>query len=597
MLQFIVSEPISVVASHCKYENDHSFGAHIAINCEGLSLSLGVCDNLKKDVKLSSVAAVLFESCEIGEFSQIFNQFPNIKKLVFLENNTLPSANLPQSSNLSLFINIDSKFKAMPSSSLSINATNLEWFQFKGNQINAISLVNPQKLEFFSLEKTTMSKLPSDLFQNSSNLKAVSASYNQLSRIDSIKWPNSLKWINFKMNKITQLTKRSFENLSNLQILDLGTNEISKIEAETFSKLNNLTLLGIHENNIDKIAKKTLKGLSALQTIDLHDNKIKFIEDGAFEATPKLRLLELSGNKISTFNQHTFTGPNLLKILKLDRNPIHEITNETFANLTQLWTLTMSQCQLETIDFNAFANSLQLKELDLSKNKIVRLVKMVPRSVVPKNRKTEIVCSAVLDYDEWLTPIIAKGEKFLNKETKAVMTELVKFAVNRRQDVTAKPFFCSAENVENHKLKSLSLSQNQLTVIDKAIFAEFKNLENLFLFKNPISTLYPESFAGLDKLKNLFMQNCELTAIHFETIAHLTKLQILNLSHNRLITITAAPMPSMTILNLNDNQLTAFPMKKTDLPKISTLIVDNNNNLTCSTLNDFTNIDLFCGPN
>lgn len=72
ILQFSVCHSISVVSPLCEYENDHSFGAHIDINCKGLALSAVVSDNLKKDVKLfASVAAVLFKSCEIGEFLEM----------------------------------------------------------------------------------------------------------------------------------------------------------------------------------------------------------------------------------------------------------------------------------------------------------------------------------------------------------------------------------------------------------------------------------------------------------------------------------------------------------------------------------------------
>lgn len=76
----------------------------------------------------------------------------------------------------------------------------------------------------------------------------------------------------------------------------------------------------------------------------------------------------------------------------------------------------------------------------------------------PRNKKAETVCSAILDYDNWLVPISRNGERFLNQMTKTVVTQLINFALSRRQNLTAKPSFCSADNVGNHhQWKSSSL--------------------------------------------------------------------------------------------------------------------------------------------
>lgn len=138
-------------------------------------------------INKSDVEAVMLKNCEFSDLSNIFQVFPNISKLAFSENNTLPSTDLSHVEHLSLFVNNGSKFKKIPSSSLSINGANLEIFQFKGTQnkdIDSISLVHLNNLEFFSLENITI--LNDDLFKNWTKLAAVHVKSSKIESIDSI---------------------------------------------------------------------------------------------------------------------------------------------------------------------------------------------------------------------------------------------------------------------------------------------------------------------------------------------------------------------------------------------------------------------------
>lgn len=133
-----------------------------------------------EDVNISSVSAVLFQNCESSEYSDISVRFPNMSKLGFLKNNTLPSADFSNFEHLSLFMNVDSELKITPSSSisLSMNAANLKCFYYEGNPRNdiaSISLGNATKLENFFLNNTMVSI----------NLKTVSALMNIVENIDT----------------------------------------------------------------------------------------------------------------------------------------------------------------------------------------------------------------------------------------------------------------------------------------------------------------------------------------------------------------------------------------------------------------------------
>lgn len=594
------------VSSQCKYKlnknwvnddpkiNDH----YVAIDCGGTVSFSGICDSLEEtyNINKSNVEAATIENCEISDLSIIFQLFPNISKLSFLENNTLPSPDFVHVEHLSLFGSNGSKFKKIPSSSFSINGANLEIFQFNGTQnkdIVSISLVNLNKLEFFSLENITI--LNDDLFKNSSNLAAVHVKSNKFESIESIVWPNSVKWLKFESNKIDKLSMHSFEQLTQLQIAELNGNEIGDIDNGTFSKLNKLYVLSLNDNNIERIYNDTFNGLDRLEILHLKNNRIRTIEAGAFAGTPHIHSLNLSKNKISSLNRKTFIGIKSLEYLGLALNPIREIDIDLFVDLTQLRILNMSFGELETINFNAFAKTMT--KLDLSNNKISRLEKMIPdtaefsTSIIPK----------FINVVNWLSPIAEKGRSFLSKQIEKSMSawitmkKIAELNENRIEKLSAIHTILRSNEIKiGHRLKKLFLSNNRLTAIEKDIFAEFKLLKKLILSKNPITTLYPESFAGLDKLTMLNMDHCALTSIDFSIFGHLKNLKELNLSHNRLITITTAPVPSIKVLYINNNQLTEFPVKNTDFPKLRRIYVKDNN-FTCEAItNTFRYAKLDC---
>lgn len=85
----------------------------MAINRGGIIFFAGICDHLAEThyINKSNVVAVTFKNCEISDLSNIFQVFPNLKKLSFLENNTLPSTDFSHVEHLSLFVNNGSKFK------------------------------------------------------------------------------------------------------------------------------------------------------------------------------------------------------------------------------------------------------------------------------------------------------------------------------------------------------------------------------------------------------------------------------------------------------------------------------------------------------
>lgn len=69
----------------------------------------------------------------------------------------------------------------------------------------------------------------------------------------------------------------------------------------------------------------------------------------------------------------------------------------------------------------------------------------------------------------------------------------------------------------------------------------------------------------------------------------------INVTNNRLITISVAPLPSINIIRLNDNQLTDFPMGISNFPNLKTFKMNNSNPLACSNMDQsFSDIEFKC---
>ena len=75
-------------------------------------------------------------------------------------------------------------------------------------------------------------------------------------------------------NKLSSIEAKTFQGLSNLQILLLGNNQLSSIEANTFQVLTQLRRLDLRSNRIVSFDRYSLVGLKELEKVCFYDNPI-----------------------------------------------------------------------------------------------------------------------------------------------------------------------------------------------------------------------------------------------------------------------------------------------------------------------------------
>jgi carboxypeptidase N regulatory subunit len=182
-------------------------------------------------------------------------------------------------------------------------------------------------------------------FKNMSSLEYLDLSYNKIKHLNSAVFSGhgtfsgltKLTHLSMRRNKISEILTRTFENMSNLEYLDLSYNKIKHLDSDVFrcleslNGLTKLTRLSMQGNKIIDILPGTFKNMSSLEYLDLSYNRIKHLGSGlmnglrAFKGLTKMTRLLIVRNKISEIMPGTFENMSSLEYLDLSYNRIKDL--------------------------------------------------------------------------------------------------------------------------------------------------------------------------------------------------------------------------------------------------------------------------------
>ncbi|XP_043483418.1 probable serine/threonine-protein kinase DDB_G0278509 [Leptopilina heterotoma] len=221
---------------------------------------------------------------------------------------------------------------------------------------------------------------------------------------------------------VQHLTTNTFENIPNIQCLNLARNNISDIPEEVFHSKNfeNLIYLNLSSNRLDvneldfinnhknlktlvldsntrnndeiclsenkdtKLRVLSLKNcylyslssnchyeqknypLKFLTALDLSHNEFN-VSSLTYDRLPSLQNLSLSHNRLHSVPENLAEFPDL-KVLSLSYCDITKITSDTFKNFSRLEILSLRGNQITKIDFTL--NLPNLRILDLAENQL-----------------------------------------------------------------------------------------------------------------------------------------------------------------------------------------------------------------------------------
>ena len=225
------------------------------------------------------------------------------------------------------------------------------------------------------LANNSLPSLPSSLLNaQGSQLVKLDLSGNRLtsddirpSLLDNL---TGLLELDLSKNLIDKLKKRSFNDLTSLEILNLSHNMIKDISPKLFKNQNNMRSLSLSNNQLTRLVNDALSGLESLEQLHVDNNLLEELEEQLLAHLSRLSLLDLSRNRLLAIPQ-TLRFLRNLKSIDLSGNYISDL--ESSPNLPQLWRLNLSGNKIVNVSSTSLAGMAGLQILDMSNNLVVEI--------------------------------------------------------------------------------------------------------------------------------------------------------------------------------------------------------------------------------
>ncbi|XP_047202517.1 extracellular matrix protein 2 isoform X1 [Girardinichthys multiradiatus] len=215
-------------------------------------------------------------------------------------------------------------------------------------------------------------------------LKSLSLEGNNISSIPAGAFngiPN-LEWINLKKNKLTSagIDPKAFTALKTLRRLYLDENLLDAVPSDLPSTLQELK---INENKLRGIDENSFQDLSNLVILELEGNLLSEgnVDPRAFAPLIQLSYFRLGRNHFRTVPQGL---PKSLLELYLENNLIEEISETVFNRTTNLNLVSLRHNKLDETKIAPMAwfNHRNLESIDLSHNELYLVPSYLPKSLI-----------------------------------------------------------------------------------------------------------------------------------------------------------------------------------------------------------------------
>ncbi|XP_066496800.1 vasorin [Tiliqua scincoides] len=125
--------------------------------------------------------------------------------------------------------------------------------------------------------------------------------------------------------------------------------------------------------------------------------------------------------------------------------------------------------------------------------------------------------------------------------------------------------------VEVPALQLLDLSQNQLSSLPRNVFQSLPSLCNLDLSSNQLHEISNETFHGLHLLERLYLDHNRIQHIHPAAFSSLENLLELKLQDNQLHVVPPLSLPTLLLLDISRNRVTALEPGTFHAPNLESL--------------------------
>ncbi|KAI2808861.1 hypothetical protein BLOT_000002, partial [Blomia tropicalis] len=429
---------------------------------------------------------------------------------------------------------------------------NLQELDLQMNQIEVIeSLESLANLQHINLQGNRLATFSGNVLSSfPSSLRYMQLSHNRLETLtnDTFRGQTDLEVVWLNHNRLKRLTANTFNDLINLEKLYLDNNEIVTIEDNTFSSLRNLVYLNLERNQLNHLNTDIFNGLDMLEELRLTDSEIIGIEPNVMANLSSLRTVHLSNNQIYTIRRSMFDGANRLEHLFLSNVMADEVEADSFKHLSSLSTLDISRNSINARRMNSIRlpNSIQI--LNISHNNLSneKGVELSGEFIQQINQTLEILDLSNTQFrmensNRFFESLKRLRQLYLDSNeltkigtdslpTNMIGMETLSISHNRFDSIPDHRLMSSfAPN-----LKSLSLSHNQIKLVQTNSMPNMTALETLDLSYNRISVIESFAFSGLVNLVTLDLTGNVLRSLSPDVFNELRRVEYISLANNWL---------------------------------------------------------------
>lgn len=342
-----------------------------------------------------------------------------------------------------------------------------------------------------------------------------------------------------KTNYNLELEKGAFDNMPQIEKLDLSWNNIWQIQHPLFCSLSNLVTLNISWNLLKDITELGFQDVSEEKISEKHPRRQLESTSARPSCSLDVQSLDMSNNQISVLPINGFSSLKRLRVLNLSSNAISMVADEALHGLRSLESLDLSGNKIVALPPAMFRDATKsLKELRLQNNSISAL----PGLVTDMNQLVTLDLSRNVLTSMWL-----------NAETFSGLIRLVLLNLSYNRISRLDPAIFK----DLYTLQILNLQFNEIATISADTFSPMSNLHTLELAHNRLTYLDAYSLNGLFALSLLALDSNLLEGIHPDAFRNCSSMQDLNLSGNNLDSIPVAlkDMRILRTLDLGENQI------------------------------------------
>ncbi|CAO1388330.1 unnamed protein product [Diamesa serratosioi] len=249
------------------------------------------------------------------------------------------------------------------------------------------------------------------------------------------------------------------------------------------------------------------------------------------------------------------SGFKELQILELTNCGVTKIPQSFYKDSKNIEEINLSHNRITSLDDNLFKAQKYLTTLNLNYNQI---------QIISELSIFNIHTLKTLKLSHNAITSIHKNLTFLDLSFNGIQIfEMNEWSRTSRKEITINLShnFIKELNLTNtsEKLEDLNLSHNELSKITEATISNIQSLRTLRLSYNALQNIHQDTFYNLQNLKELYLDNNQLKELNFAAAkSHVPKLTTLVLANNNINTFFAMNMWNMTLLDLSYNKISNY---------------------------------------